>query len=99
MNHKRIIISLCLLNVAVLIAAVAFVPGQGGYGYSWNSEIEQQVKRFLHGALHTDWAVVSTIMVISVMLSVAVYLFATGIGTSGQRNTDPSEHPAVPDPR
>jgi hypothetical protein len=92
MNRKKIIRSLYLANAAVLVAAIAFLPRQLGYSFSYGSDLERRIKKLIAEALYgVPWGQVLAVLLISALLSVAAYLFATGVQESKLPSTDSSD--------
>lgn len=88
MNRKKVIQALCLFNLAVAIAALNFLPRRTGYGFSWTSEFERQIKHLLYS---TPWIQVFWTLCVSVLISFAIYRLLDGV-----RGPMASEHPGGP---
>jgi hypothetical protein len=86
MNRKKVIQALLLLNVAVVIAALIFLPRQTGYMFFSTSEFERQIKHIWYS---TPWVQVFWTLCVSALVSVAIYKLLDGI-----RGPMSSEHPA-----
>ena len=75
MNRKKLKRSLVLINLAMFIGSVAFIP-RNHLGYSWESEFEQWYKSYLVNVTYKEIIVVCTL---SLLVTSAIYFFIDAI--------------------
>lgn len=70
-NRKKLKRSLGLLNVAVLIAAIGYLPRSPSDGYFWSNEFERLFNRYTHNLPYGQILLVCSI---SLVVTLAIYV-------------------------
>lgn len=76
MIHARFIKSLVLLNCAVFVASINFLAHRSNYSFSYDGIVDHVLKK-MHYTV--DWERALGIMLVSILLSAALYYFVTAL--------------------
>ena len=95
MKLKRVKLkkSLALINVAVFVAAVGFLPRKSG-SYFWTNEFERFIKRYTH---NLPYAQILLVCGISLLVTSAIYFWIDAFsGEDRESGTNASEQAIQP---
>ena len=94
LNRVKLKKSLALINVAVFVAAVGFLPRKTGGSYFWTNEFERFIKRYTH---NLPYAQILLVCGIALLVTFAIYFWIDAFcGEDRESGTNASEQAIQP---